>query len=78
MDQEKIERQITEIRDTLKDLEVFLISTDTKTNAEICKAMKISKQTFWNWVNQGCPRESKTHARLSLVKKWRAETVTKK
>ncbi len=77
MSQDEIKKEIKEINEKLDGMLRFLTTTDKKKNADICKAMKISRQTLFNWFDQGCPRESSTHCSLRDVKRWRAETVTK-
>ncbi len=79
MTQTEIEKVIVEIREEIKELGVFLRKSDVRTNADIQKALGLkSKKTLLNWYDQGCPRESSTHASLSAVMKWRRETITKK
>jgi hypothetical protein len=78
MTQEEIEKAIIEIKEGVNELGVFLRKSDIRTNADIQKALGLkSKKTLLNWSEQGCPRESSTHASLSAVMKWRRESVTK-
>jgi hypothetical protein len=74
----EIEKEIAEINGKLDEVMSFLRKTDVKTNEEIRKILGFkSKKTLLNWYNQGCPRESSTHASLSKVMEWRRKTITK-
>jgi hypothetical protein len=74
----EIANDIRDIHEKIDLIMEALNTTDIKKNADICKSIRISKRTLFNWIEQGCPRESSTHCSLSKVKKWRRETITKK
>jgi hypothetical protein len=78
METEVIQNEIKEINEKMDLIMEALHTTDIKKNAEICKVIKITTKTLFNWIEQGCPRVSSTHCSLSKVKKWRRETITKK
>jgi FixJ family two-component response regulator len=77
MSQEEIEKRVDRIDSKLDEVLEYVIRADTKTNDEICAELHISKQTLWKFYDQGCKRVSIHKARLSVVKKFMEEAVTK-
>lgn len=77
MSNQEIEKRIDGIDSKIDEVLEYIIRADTMSNDKLCRELKISKPTLWKLFAQGCKRVNSHEARLSVVKKFMEDAITK-